>query len=249
MWLGIEMISCTIFVIWNDEKKYIDFLESIHKQKDVKYSLVSINNEDNKNFNSARYAYNSVLHKAEGKYIFFMHPDVIFMDEYALKDVIFELDKIKEFGIVGIAGCKDGNKWNIYSNAIHGLNKEKVGISLFEAIEVQTVDECLFIVNNEDKAFLFSNEPGWHMYSVEECLKNLKIGKKNYVIPVRVWHQSAGNSLDPSYMKTLENIIDIFGSDFEYINTTVKQWKTRGLRARLYRKYYYYKQIVKRRLL
>ena len=80
------------------------------------------------------------------------------------------------------------------------------------------------------------------MYS---CINNLH----NYVVPAEMWHMSDGKSLNPAYMKTLEIMIDRYGTYTDYFNTTVRQWKTTGVSATLYRKYYYLKQILKRILI
>lgn len=68
------------------------------------------------------------------------------------------------------------------------------------------------------------------------------------VLPCDIWHKSSGSSLDSSYVLTLEKIVRLYSKDYKYINTTVKQWKTTGLISSLYRKYYFFKQFVKRRI-
>ena len=106
----------------------------------------------------------------------------------------------------------------------------------------------VFVQTDIIKKFPFSNINGWHMYAVELCLQLLREGYINYVLPCDIWHKSSGSSLDSSYVLTLEKIVRLYSKDYKYINTTVKQWKTTGLISSLYRKYYFFKQFVKRRI-
>lgn len=60
----------------------------------------------------------------------------------------------------------------------------------------------------------FSNIEGWHMYAVEQCLQATLDGKKNYVIPSRIWHLSAGVSEDRNYVRIGKEIVKRYGSNF-----------------------------------
>lgn len=239
-------MTCTIVVIWNKEDIYTEFLDSLKKQKDVDFKIIGIKN-DNHQYVGARQAYNDHLRAIEGSYVIFMHPDIRFLDEYALYDLLENVKKTGDFGVVGVAGTPEGKNWQIYSDIIHGMSKENAGKSVKGQKEVQTVDECLFVMNASDiKNKKFSLLEGWHLYAVEQCVEYLLCGKKNYVIPARLWHMSAGGSLDPSYMITLNILIRKYKNELKYLNTTVKQWKTNGMPAAIYRIYYYYKQKLKR---
>ena len=83
------------------------------------------------------------------------------------------------------------------------------------------------------------------MYAVEQCLRLRRAGYQNYVISARIWHLSKGGSLEQSYLRTLEELIGEFGADTDYLNTTVKQWATKGRKAALYRVYYLHKMKLK----
>ena len=159
-----------------------------------------------------------------------------------------QIKDCEDFGVIGVAGCPEeifNQKRIIYSTIIHGPNKHKVGREIKNAIKVQTVDECFFIQKN-DRNVTFTERNGWHLYAVEQCLKKIREGKNNYVVPAKLWHMSDGKSLDPSYVIQLNHLISDYKKDFKYINTTVKKWKTNGVCARFYLFYYYNKQFAKR---
>ena len=67
-------------------------------------------------------------------------------------------------------------------------------------------------------------------------------------MPSEIWHISDGKSLDKNYMICLEELINNYKNNFDYINITIKKWKTKGLFAFFYRKYYYVKQTIKKLL-
>ena len=242
----------TIITIANKKDILNGFKESLSTQKAISFVLKIIDNFDNKLL-SAREAYNEITQECNSDLLIFMHPDIRFLDQYSLKEIIEECDKIKNFGVVGVAGSPIetvNGKRVILSNIEHGNNHTKAGISIEKPMEVQTVDECFFIVeSNWFKKNMFSNTPGWHLYAVELCLDYLLKGKKNYVVPAHVWHMSDGKSLDANYIKQLKIIFSEYSNDFDYINTTVKRWKTKGLDSKVYLTYYFYKQKIKHMLL
>lgn len=244
--MGTKKYYCTIIVISNKENVLEEYKKSLQIQKNVDYQLIVIDNTKNQ-YKSARKAFNSVLAQAYYEMVIFSHPDIRFMSENALFEILQMVEKINNFGVIGIAGCQAGKNWAILSNIIHGDEKREAGKKIEQAIEVQTVDECFFIMKKKIiQELKFTDEDGWHLYAVEQSLRMLDKGRKNYIVPAEIWHLSDGRSLEPAYMKGLEKIISKYRNNVEYINTTVKQWKTRGVEAYWYRKYYYMKQIMKK---
>ena len=237
---------CTIIVISNKEYVLKEYKKCLQTQKNVEYQLIVIDNTK-KIYKSARKAFNSVLDQAYYETVVFSHPDIRFISENALFEILQMTEEIADFGVCGIAGCQGGEEWKILSNIIHGDKKKEAGKKIKQAIEVQTVDECFFLMKRETiQELRFTDEEGWHLYAVEQCLRMIDKGKKNYVVPAKIWHLSDGRSLDPTYMNILERIINKYRTNMGYINTTVKQWRTKGIKACLYRKFYYMKQIIKR---
>lgn len=247
--------NVSIISVSNNNEIMIEFKNSLAKQKNVTYQLIEIDNVSDKSsdlksaWGSWRKAINSVLNQIKYDLVIFSHPDIRFLDEKALVNILSEVNKLSDFGVVGVAGCQEGQQWSLLTNIFHGELKKNAGIKITTHIEVQTVDECFFIMKNEVlQKVKFSNLDGWHLYAVEQCLHMLDLHKKNYIVPANLWHLSDGKSLDPQYMICLEKIIKRYSKQTEYLNTTVKQWKTHGVGALLYRRYYFLKQSLKRGL-
>lgn len=250
-----KYMDCTIFVIWNNKEVFDSFVDDIKKQIGIEYQLISIDNSDDR-YIGARQAFKLAFSSNEifSDILVFLHPDIRFLKNDSLRNVIHQVKQIGEFGVVGVAGCKAQRKWEIYSNIVNGKNKVMPGKVIEKAVEVQTVDECLFIIEKRVyQKYPFSTLPGWHLYAVEQCINYINKGYHNYVIPADIWHLSAGASLDEGYMYTLEHILYDIRTNEEYhiieLNTTVKQWKIKGLLPAIYRFYYRYKQRIKKILL
>ena len=216
----MKKYCCTIVSISNNLQMTNNFISDLEKQKDVEYQLMLIDNTQNR-FGGAREAFNSIIRKIQNDTVIFLHPDIRFLSDRALVSILIEVENIQDYGVIGVAGCPEGAKWCLLSNIYHGEGKVKAGKKIVKSTEVQTVDECFFIMN-------------------KNIIEKMKFTSLNG------WHLSDGKSLDPKYMKCLEKLIDIYRCDVDCINTTVKQWKTHGLKAVIYRKYYYMKQCIKK---
>ena len=243
-------MKLSLICIANDQKMYDEFLEDLAAQRFKDFELITAMNM-NGEYKGAREAFNENAAAARGQYLMFIHPDIRFLDENALGDLAAMLDSEMPFGVLGVAGAAPDGKGgrDILTTIVQGPDKANVGMSISGAVPVQTLDECLFVVEREYfRKHPFSNEEGWHLYSVEYCLETIKDGLVNKAVPSSVWHLSAGGSLNETYMDQLEKLIDREKDNFELICTSVKPWKTRGRSAAAYRKYYYYKQLVKRKI-
>lgn len=241
-------MKLSVLCIANDKKIYDDFLENLAEQKFKDFELITALNM-NGEYSGARTAFNENASDAKGEYLMFIHPDVRFLDENAFGDIVYMLDREAPFGVAGVAGAVSDGKGgrDILTTIVQGEAKEKVGSCIEKAEEVQTLDECLFVIEKDYfEKNPFSNQPGWHLYCVEYCLNAIRDGRVNKVLPSRIWHMSAGNSLDEKYMDQLEKLIEKEKDQFDLICTTVKAWKTGGRAASAYRKYYAFKQKAKR---
>lgn len=241
--------KCTIISISNNRNITDEFKVNLSEQNNVSYQLIIIDNRNNI-FNGAREAFNSVLEQIENEIVIFSHPDIRFLSNNELSSILEKVKKIDCYGVIGVAGCQEGIQWKLLSNIKHGMLKKDAGEKITDYTEVQTVDECFFVMKKAViQRMKFTKLSGWHLYAVEQCLRMINEDKKNYVIPADLWHISDGKSLDPRYMTCLEQILKLYTENIEFINSTVKQWKTHGRKAWLYRKYYFFKQIVKKRLI
>lgn len=238
--------KCSLITMYNDKTIAREFEENLATQQEIDYELISIDNYS-REYASIREAYNEAFQKSCGEYIVFLHPDIRFLANRALADIIHRCEEIKDFGVVGIAGAAPGKRGErvVYSSIVHGENKVNPGELICDAKEIQTVDECLFIVKREVFARIgFAKKEGFHLYAVEYCLDMILEGRTNYAVPAQVWHMSSGKSMDPSYVVQLEEVLKVYRKNFDVIYTTVKKWPTRGFWSCAYRKYYYVKRFL-----
>lgn len=232
----------SLITIANNEQVYKEFKTSLATQINVNYELIKINNKNNI-YNSARKAYNSAARQAKGTFLVFCHPDIRFMDPYVLHDIINYVVQLKsKFGVIGIAGTPFklvNNDRIILSNIVHGDQKLFVGKKIDQPEEVQTLDECFFVLSkNFWRDHPFSSDKGWHLYAVEECLAASASGYKNFVVPAHIWHTSDGKSEDFHYYLQLKRLIKKHYNDLPRINTTVKMWPTKGMKSKIYINYW-----------
>lgn len=238
----------SIIVIVNNEEIYHGFLENLNQQDFKDYELIAINNY-NHEFNSATKAFNKYIKEAKNELLMFVHPDIRFLKTDSLSQIVQSVNELKEFGIVGVAGAKKGENGErvIITNIVHGSKKEIAGYPLIKPEEVQTLDECLFLIRKDYlKKVKFKERDSWHLYAVEYCLNALSNGDKVYVIPANVWHMSNGKSLDYHYMLDLMTMAKEYRDQFQVLYTTVKKWTLKGISGYIYIRYYLLKQIVKK---
>lgn len=240
------MKECTIVVIVNKKAQYEMFLSSLKQQKNVEYQLITIENYDNC-CAGARQTFNSIMSAVKFEKVIFCHQDIVFENENVLEKILDEVEKLNNIGVVGIAGCREGKRWEIISNLRHGDERKHCGRRISNPVEVQSVDECFFVMEKEFcEKIRFTEIEGWHLYAVEQCLRAKEYGKKNYVIPSEIWHQSDGKSLDPQYVLMLLKLKNKYALNKDILNTTVKQWDFTNFKGRVYIKYYYIKQVLKK---
>jgi hypothetical protein len=203
-------------------------LESLKIQKEVDYELILIDNTNNK-FKTASSALNYGGKKAKGDFLIFVHQDISFEKEYTLKNFIEKL-YLYPNSIIGVAGrLKEG----VITKIKHGKKKTFAGkINNFESQEVQTVDECLFSIPKKVFRKSYFNEKiinGWHLYSVEYCIRIKSKGIRTFVVDVEnIYHLSPGYSMNNEYYKILKKIVKQYNVD--KINTTMGIWPKNTVR-------------------
>lgn len=237
----------SIITIVNKTAIFNDFKKELNKQDTSDYELIVINNENNQ-YDSARDAYRSAIYRCKGKYLMFVHPDIRFLDSSSLSDIFKQVLQIKNFGVIGVAGCPENfNSIRGYTltSMLQGMRPHHFGVGIDRATKVQTVDECCFIMKKEFyETIPFSNIKGWHLYAVEQCLRSIIKQKENYVIPAKIWHMSPGFSEDREYVKCGIILVKKYGDFFSNINTTVTSWKTHGYFVYIIPWIKHYKRII-----
>lgn len=225
----------TIICPSNNEKILEECLkDSLKKQSYKNYELIIVDTKNSK-FKGAVSAINYGIKQAKGDYIMVVHHDVIFEKYDELERIVNEVEKVKDFGIIGVAGMTK-NKGEFVGNITNGENKEKISrFKLDIPMEVETLDEVLFIINKKmlEKYPLNDKNETWHLYAVEYCLKMHMNNEKVIVIPSEIYHKSAGNSMNIEYFLQLEKLCKKYKKNYKIINTTCGYWFTNGILHKL----------------
>lgn len=216
------MSNLSIVVISNNQEKLEkELLNSLKMQDYQDYEMIIIDNTKNE-FKTASSANNEGVKRATGKYILFIHNDVVFKDKNSLSNIVqyfYLLDK-KEYAILGFAGIQIGEKriMSLETGKQHKIFTEK---ELNGVESCFSVDECGFIMCNDMiSKYLFADlGQTWHFYAVEICLRLMKDGYKIGVIPVSAWHTSLGDA-NENYYVTMKKLVQMYRKTFPKIYTT-----------------------------
>ena len=241
------MIS--VVCVYNSEKILNDYLLKSLKNQTVDYELITVDNTKGK-FKSAAEALNRGGKKANGKYLMFVHQDVDLCSSSWLEDAGKILDAIPDLGIAGVAG-------NVGITGVAGMKAKKSVMTLIKhgdpprwagsiiikkPEEVQTLDECLFIIpKSVFKSLQFDEKicDDWHLYAVDYCLSVKRIGYDVYAIPMYVYHLSPGikpkNKLQivldlgpfpKGYYLTMKKLLQKHKGYYKRIYATGDDWNT-----------------------
>jgi len=223
----------SIICAYNNKEILEKFLHSSLEKQTQKYQLILLDNAKNQ-FKSAAEALNFGAKKAREKYLMFVHQDVRLEDKNWLAKAAQFLEGLKDLGIAGVAGMSENGK----DNKSRGRNVIKHGEPpapwswgnpIKEPEVVQTLDECLLIIPRRvfDK-LQFDEETcnDWHLYGVDYCLGVKKMGFSPYVLPLSIYHQSAGSSFSERYYDTLRKLLIKHKDKYKRIYTTMGSWYT-----------------------
>ena len=220
------MIS--VICVYNNKKILDNCLLKSIKNQTTKVELILLDNREGR-FKSAAEALNFGGEQANGKYLMFVHQDIILYSNLWTEKVERMLDKLPNFGIVGVAGkCKSTKA--VITNIEHGIPKKAAGeIHIKKPEKVQTVDECLIIIPKTVFGILQFDEKvcsDWHLYAVDYCLSVKKLGFDSYVIPIFAYHKSLAYSMSKKYFIILKKILKKHKNCYKIIYTTVGNWST-----------------------
>lgn len=212
-----------------DSKEILEecLLESI-KNQTTKTELILLDNREGR-FKSAAEALNYGGEQAKGKYLMFVHQDMIFNSCLWIEKVESILDALPDFGVAGVAGKRENSK-AVITNIEHGIPRQAAGeIHLKKPEKVQTVDECLIIIPKTVFGILRFNEKvcsDWHLYAIDYCLSVKELGFDTYVLPIFAYHKSRGNSMSGEYFVVLKKVLKKHKNCYKVIYTTVGNWNT-----------------------
>ncbi len=177
----------SVVCVYNNEKSLNNCLLKSLKEQSAKFELIKLDNRRGA-FKAASKALNYGGEKAKGKYILFVHQDVVFYSKFWLEDVEKMLENMPSLGVAGCSGKMDNGKRR-------GFMKDRCqlwGEPFSKPEEVQTLDEGVLIVPKVVFGELRFDEKleGWHAYGVDYCLMVKEKGLKAYAIPAFIYHYS-----------------------------------------------------------
>lgn len=201
-----------------------NLLKTLNQQTFKDYEIIIVDTINNK-YRGASEALNSGAQKAKGEYFLFCHHDINFINKDSLENIVNCIEKINDFGIIGVAGINSRNC--LLGNILNGPNKELIGEKINKPMKVFSLDEVFFIIK---KDFYFKyplnlNNNTWHLYAVEYCLKMHELGENVIIIPSEIYHKSDGVSLNESYYIYLRKLRKEY-KKYKEIYTTVGSWYT-----------------------
>lgn len=225
------MIS--IVCVYNNKEILKNCLLKSLDCQNSEFELITLDNTEC-NFKSAAEALNYGAKNTKEKYIMFVHQDVDLSTKTWLIEAEKWLDSIHDLGIAGVAGMSEiGNSnkergRNVITNGDppviwHGGNPIR------EPELIQTLDECLIVIPKSVFNILQFDEKtcdDWHLYAVDYCLSIKKYGYDTFVIPMFIYHKSAGASFSEKYYSTLTKVLKKHKKSHQWIYTTMGDWNT-----------------------
>jgi len=194
-------------------------LVGLEKQS-IDFEFIGVDNRSN-TFKCAAQALNFGFKKSSGKYLVFVHQDLLLLEDNFLERVI---NIFQEFGdnVLGIAGNKFGDP-KVYSNIEHSEHGRKVGYyHVKDPVTVDTLDEVLFAIPSDIFRLVMFDERtcfDWHLYAVDLCLNLKMFNVPSIVISCNAFHLSNGK-LNRKFFDTLKLLIAKHRSKFKQITTT-----------------------------
>lgn len=204
------------------------------KNQNIDVEIIAVDNSKNR-FSSASSALNYGAQHANGDILLFVHQDIIFKENDAIKNIATAINKLPVGTVVGIAGAIEKNKKNL-GNYTSGLEYNPNYVySINKLTEVSTVDELLcgmkretFDLHNFDSKIC----NGWHLYAVEMCLYHRSKGGHVFVLPIQFHHLSNGR-INREYMRNFINLAKKYKPYNKYIWTTCYKLNTNTIMLRV----------------
>lgn len=179
--------------------------ESLQKQ-DCEYELIAVDNTTG-SFSSASAALNHGATQAKGDIIVFLHQDIMFAESSSLREFVVPLMLDgKCVDLIGIHG------------AVHG-DAGYIG----KYRRVDTLDECCVAMRKDTwTQYPFNGKlcDGWHLYTVELCLRMRAENKQIATGTFAIQHLSSG-TVDDAYMATFRKLMSVYKHE-KWIKTTCK---------------------------
>ncbi|MGI8996504.1 MAG: glycosyltransferase family 2 protein [Pyrinomonadaceae bacterium] len=184
------MIS--VVCVYNDEEMLAARLLKSLREQTAAHEVIAVDNRAGR-FESGAAALNHGARQAKGEWLAFAHQDVSFIAADWLARAERMLEELQPAGWVGSAGVTKAGEFRGWL-----LDRARLLGAPFDGFaEVQTLDECLLICRRKSEGESYFDEElsGWHAYGVEACCRANAEGRRNYVIPLPVWHDSRSTNM------------------------------------------------------
>lgn len=153
--------------------------------------------------------YNEILKKSKTQYVILTHQDISFSKDL-LKKIEKTINENKNFGILGLVGVDDQNKYR-WSNEN-------------ESFKCQTLDCCFVVINKENNLYFDSKTfNNFHLYVEDFCLQTTKkTNKPPYTILI------SSNSKNESFLihhsETMRKLGPRWGEYDLYRKKLIDKW-------------------------
>ena len=233
----------SVIIVYTDLQKLEEAKLWLQKQTVWEsVELVALDNRENV-FSSAAKALNYGAEMSKGEYLVFMHQDVYLWDLNAI-DTYRTYLQVHPDTIIGAAGKPvDGEMitdlWETQEKMERGCRANG------KVYEVETLDECMIAMTQQTWRRLLFDEKccnNWHGYAMDICMANTLAGGQNMMVPLKICHDSLGNSGNKGFRDTVGCLIR------KYRKTDIKQIYGTCIQIKCnLRSYYWYrfKEMVK----
>jgi GT2 family glycosyltransferase len=219
-------VGFSIICAYNNREKLNRFLLASLRDQTAPHEILLIDNCAGE-FSNAPQTLNETVGKAKFDYLMFIHQDVALDSASWLTDAAKTLNKLGSFGAAGVAGR---NATDLFASVSHGHPPRPAGPSrLKKPIPVQTLDGCLMIVPRAvflEQGFDKETCSGWYLYVADYCLDMARRGRKVYVLPHAVYHESLGPADPAVYEKTKMKLLKKHKDHVQTVYTTIGIWNT-----------------------
>ncbi|WP_041280886.1 glycosyltransferase, partial [Desulfosudis oleivorans] len=216
----------SIICVFNSQAKLDKYLVESLKHQKTACELIAIDNRPQR-FKCAATVLNAAAARAKYDLLMFVHQDVALGSDTWLADARNDIDLLENFGAAGVAG---NGPLGVVASILHGTPPRRLGrVRLTKPVPVQTVDGCLLIVPKKlflETGFDARTCPGWYLYVANFCLDMARLGRKVYVLPREIYHESTGPGNPRVLDEARRNIINKHRDQVDIIYTTVGEWKT-----------------------
>lgn len=154
-----------------------------------------------KGYTNVPKAYNEAMKGSKEKIICFLHQDVFLPNDWENNFLLSlkKLEKIdKDWGVIGVAGVILKDKERKYLGYLLDRGSEW-GTPTNLPSKVQTLDELLLIIKNDNSLKFDENIPTNHLYGADICMQSQTMNKNCYAINAYCHHNSSTHSLPESF--------------------------------------------------